>query len=227
MYRRNRRKLEGLIHQRELAKLKLEALKAEMNPHFIFNILNTIKDAMMEGDFDSSQNLLTKLSKLIRHALYNTKKDFVSLEEEIRFIDEYVGMEQVRFSHKFEYIKNIDSSLLHVEIPTMLLQPFFENAIRHGKIGQLSYKGLLYFEVTDLGANLIISIRDNGVGLEQSRKNRKNTNPEHQSMALDIIRERLSLFKKTYGIGIKMTMNEIDIEGYKTEVKLWIEKENL
>lgn len=225
MYRLNRRKIKSLLYQKELAKLKLEALKAEMNPHFIFNVLNTIKEAMMEGDFDTSQNLLSRLAKIIRQALYNAKRDFLSLEEEIDFIEQYVELERERFSKKFDFIKNIDKNLLHYEVPTMLLQPFFENAIRHGKIGQLGYPGKLYFEISETATDLIIIIRDNGVGLEKAKKNKDANQPEHQSMALEIIEERIALFKKTHGIRIKLVLGAAEIDDYMTEVKLWVEKE--
>ncbi|MCE2963655.1 MAG: histidine kinase [Chitinophagales bacterium] len=155
-YRWNKGKLRSLIYQRELGKLKLEALKAEMNPHFIFNVLNTIKEAMMDGDFETSQNLLDRLAKIIRQALYNSKRDFLSLQEEIHFIEQYVELERARFNKNFEFIKKLNSNVLHYEVPTMLLQPFIENAIRHGKIGQLNYQGKLYFEVSETDKDLII-----------------------------------------------------------------------
>lgn len=224
-FRNYKRKMKALEYQKEFAKLKLEALKAEMNPHFIFNVLNTIKEAMMDGDFATSQNQLSKLAKLIRQSLYNTKRDFLSLDDEIQFIDLYVDLERERFNRKFDYIKNIDDRIFHYEIPTMLLQPFFENAIRHGKIGQLACQGKLYFEVSESDKDLVLIIRDNGVGLEKAKKNKEANMKEHKSMALEIIQERIQLFQKTHGLRIDLRINSIDVEGYRTEVRLTIEKD--
>lgn len=223
IYMRNKQKLDHEVYTRELSQLKLEALKAEMNPHFIFNALNSIKEAMMNHDFDASQGYLSKLAKLIRHALYNTKSDWVELKEELKFIDLYVELEQLRFDHKFDYIKDIKDSTFEDKVPTMILQPFFENAIRHGKIGQLSYQGKLYFSAQEVAGMLVLIIRDNGLGISKSQEVKDQSNSDHKSMALQIIKERIELYKKTHDISINLYIRELENEEYRTEVRLEIE----
>lgn len=228
LYQQFKQRAAKLTYEKELSRLKLEALKAEMNPHFVFNCLNGIKDYMMQQNFEQSQYYLSLLSKLIRLALYNTKTDFVLFEDEIKFIDMYVEMEQMRFAQKFDYIKNInDFNSGHIRVPTMILQPFFENAVRHGRIGQLPYQGKLFFEITDEDDFVKITIKDNGVGFAIAKELNKQTDGDHKSMALQIIQDRLFFYEKSYGIKILIATKDLTNEEYKTEITITLEKENL
>lgn len=228
LYQQFKQRAAKLTYEKELSRLKLEALKAEMNPHFVFNCLNGIKDYMMQQNFEQSQYYLSVLSKLIRLALYNTKTDFVLFEDEIKFIDMYVEMEQMRFAQKFDYIKNIkDFHSGHIRVPTMILQPFFENAVRHGRIGQLPYQGKLLFEITDDDDFIKITIKDNGVGFAVAKELNKQTDSDHKSMALQIIQDRLFFYEKSYGIKILIATKDLTNEEYKTEITITLEKENL
>lgn len=182
----------------------------------------------MQQNFEQSQYYLSVLSKLIRLALYNTKTDFVLFEDEIKFIDMYVEMEQMRFAQKFDYIKNIkDFNSGHIRVPTMILQPFFENAVRHGRIGQLPYQGKLLFEITDDDDLIKITIKDNGVGFAVAKELNKQTDSDHKSMALQIIQDRLFFYEKSYGIKILIATKDLTNEEYKTEITITLEKENL
>lgn len=233
MYLQFRQRAERITFEKELARLKLEALKAEMNPHFIFNCLNGIKDFMIQRDFEQSQHYLSVLSKLIRLALYNTKEDFVTLENEIKFIDMYVEMEQMRFSNRFEYIKETNGfDSFHIQVPTMLLQPFFENAIRHGRIGKLKYYGRLFFKILEDDNQIIIWIKDNGIGLPKAKEIKEQIETEHKSMAMDIINERIVYYRKSYNLAINIEINDLSdsinaADDYKTEIKLTFDKESL
>jgi len=227
---RNRIKRSREIHEYEtkLSQLKLEALKAEMNPHFIFNCLNAIKDYIMKNDTEKSQYYLDKLSKLIRQALYNSKDDFVNLRNEIQFIDNYVELENMRFDHHFDYFKEIDIEKFgHIQIPTMILQPFFENAIRHGKLGQMERRGKLFFTIFEDKNLLVIKIMDNGIGIEEAEKIKVATQSEHRSMAISIIKDRIEVYNKSYLLDISYTLSSIEDEEYKTQVVLTINLNNL
>ena len=207
--------------EKDLSKFKLEALKAEMNPHFIFNCLNSIKDFIIRNESEKSQYYLSQLSKLIRIALYNTKEEFISIRSELEFIDLYVELEQLRFSHQFDFIKIIkNQELLNAEVPTMILQPFFENAIRHGKIGQLGHRGKLVLEILEEGRYIVFQIRDNGIGIHQSTLIKKESNSSHKSMALDIIRERIQIYNQSYDLDIEMRIFEIHDGEFKTGVEI-------
>lgn len=208
--------------EKNLSKFKLEALKAEMNPHFIFNCLNSIKDFILRHEIDKSQHYLSQLSKLIRIALYNTKEEFVSLRSELEFIDLYVELEQLRFQHHFDYKTEVaNPDLLNAEIPTMILQPFFENSIRHGKIGQLENKrGKLLLKIYEEGNKIVFQLLDNGIGLEQSQRIKSESNTNHKSMALDIIRERIAIYNQSYGLSMTLKIDPSLDPEYATVVEI-------
>lgn len=208
-----------LESDKKLSRFKLEALKAEMNPHFIFNCLNSIKDFMLKNDQENSQYYLSQLSKLIRIALYNTKHEFMILQNELEFIDLYVELEQLRHTNKFTYTKLISNpELLNAEIPTMILQPFFENSIRHGKIGQLNKQGKLILEIFEENKYIVFKIKDNGMGIQYSQRLKENQRQEHQSMAMNLIRERIEIYNRSYGLDIQLDLYEINDGEFSTEV---------
>jgi len=223
-YNRKKDKLEFINSkmelEKDLAKFKLEALKAEMNPHFIFNCLNSIKDFILRNESEKSQYYLSRLSQLIRIALYNSKEDFISLQNELEFIDIYVELEQLRFNQGFEFIKDIKNpDLLNAEIPTMMLQPFIENAIRHGKIGQLDKKGKLSLTVFEENHFIVFQVKDNGIGLTESEKVKQNSSTEHKSMAMNIIKDRISVYNATYELNMHLKISELTAGEYSTLVE--------
>lgn len=219
-----RRQHEKLSFENKLAHLKLEALKAEMNPHFIFNSLNAIKDFIARNDQEKSQYYLSRFARLIRQALYNTRHEMVYLEDELKFIDVYVELEQMRFPGRFYYRRSIhlqDSSAY--EIPTMFLQPFIENAIRHGRIGQLEHKGLLDLSIAGDEKEIIITISDNGIGIEAAQAIASSNRSEHRSMALSIINDRMEIYNKTAPVNLHYEISSSENNLYTTQVKLYIQ----
>lgn len=227
-----KRKLDRLRefsqYEKKISLLKLEALKAEMNPHFIFNCLSAIKDYVMQADVEKSQYYLGKLAKLIRLALYNSKDEFISLGEEIQFIDTYIELERMRFDDKFDFIKEFDlEQYSHIQIPTMILQPFIENAIRHGKIGQLDKQGKLYLSIYDQDDYLVFDIRDNGMGYKESQKLKATGADSHRSMAMDIIQERIAIYNRSYQLKIRHEIRSLENNNYKTQILVFIHLKNL
>lgn len=208
--------------EKDLSKFKLEALKAEMNPHFIFNCLNSIKNYILQSNIEKSQYYLSQLSKLIRIALYNTKEEFISLRSELEFIDLYVELEQLRYDHKFNFEKNItDEELLNAEIPTMVLQPFFENAVRHGKIGQLEGRlGKLKLEIKEENGFIVFRISDNGIGIEEAQKIKTESNISHKSMALDIIKERIAIYNQSYELDMQLKIESSSEKDFTTVIEI-------
>ncbi|HTN17582.1 MAG TPA: histidine kinase [Chitinophagaceae bacterium] len=223
-----RRQHEKLSFENKLAHLKLEALKAEMNPHFIFNSLNAIKDFIAQNDQEKSQYYLSRFAKLIRQALYNTRHEMVYLEDELKFIDVYVELEQMRFPGRFDYRRSIglqDSNAY--EIPTMFLQPFIENAIRHGRIGQMDRKGILELSIEGNEKEIIITISDNGIGIEAAQAIASSNSPEHRSMALSIINDRMAIYNKTAPVNLHYEISSPENNEYNTQVKLYIQYTSL
>ena len=162
-------------------------LQSQMNPHFIFNALNTIQYSVLEGNGDKASSLVSKLGKLIRDVLESSRVELITLEREIRMLKNYLKVQQERFDNKFKFevLVEISDDLETIKIPPMLLQPFVENAVEHG-VKNIDYEGLIRVQLQKNKAGLFVKISDNGVGFTEKK------NDGHESLSLKIIRERLS-----------------------------------
>lgn len=184
------------------ARLSLERrlLRSQMDPHFIFNALGNIQSMILQKDTIPAVSYLNKFAKLTRQILEQSRKETISLEEEIGTLKNYIELQQLRLNNNFDYAIVCDETVEEdVLIPPLLIQPFIENAVEHGlKPKPKEEKGLLeiYFsQQTDL-KNLICTIKDNGIGLNASRK--LKTNENHQSLSTTITDERLTKMQKEY-----------------------------
>ncbi len=201
--------------QRSLADVSMSALRSQMNPHFIFNCLNSIKLYTTQNDTVSAVAYLTKFSKLIRMALENSRRETVTLKADLESLDLYIQMEAMRFKDKLQYNivvdENVDSNF--IEIPPLLLQPYVENAIWHG----LMYKdegGKIDVSVSVMPGEpvLIISIQDNGVGREKSAALSGNTAGRHTSYGTKVTSERLDLINSVYKTGASVATEDVKNE---------------
>ena len=188
----SRQKLE-----RQILLAEQNAVRAQMNPHFIFNSLNSIQNFILDNDEKNANLYLVIFSSLIRKILDGSKRNFISLREEIETIKLYLELEKFRFENQFEYIINVKTAVNadQLAIPSMILQPYLENAIWHGLIPKKGM-GLLELNVekTDIGL-LRISISDNGIGREKAaliNKRRKH----HIPTGMKNVEERLKLLNK-------------------------------
>ncbi len=160
--------------QQQLAELEAKAIRAQMNPHFIFNSLNAIQETIITEKVDAAYDYLSRFSKLLRMVLDNSEKNFISLNSELETIRLYLSLEALRFSQSFTYSIELDEDLDKddIFIPPLLLQPFVENAIWHGLISKEGEKKLvLQFE--EKQGNLLCIIHDNGIGRERSAEIKK------------------------------------------------------
>lgn len=204
--------------------LELALIRAQMKPHFIFNSLNSIYHYLLNGNIHSAQSFLTKVSRLIRNSLYLSKQPFISLSNEIKFIDNYISIEKVRFDDKFDYtIKTLNITQPDkILIPSLLLQPIVENSINHGIAQRKDDLGKikLFFFLQD--NNLVCIIEDNGIGIEKSLDLKKSQSNSHQSMGNQLLQQRISLIKKIYKINIKMFVEKVapntEYEGTKITI---------
>jgi sensor histidine kinase YesM len=176
----------------QLTEVQLTALRSQMNPHFIFNSLNSINSVVIEGNIPQASDYLTKFSKLIRLILENSKSNLIPLSKEIEALKLYLLMEGIRFKDKFTYTVHIDESLdtEQINIPPTTLQPFVENAIVHGLM-HLDGKGLIRIDIKNASAHFLeIIIDDNGVGRTKAAelKSRTNLNKSH---GYEITKERI------------------------------------
>jgi hypothetical protein len=201
------REAEKTEINRKIARLELQALRAQMNPHFIFNCLNAILDFILKNDTISAKYYLTMFSKLIRTTLNGSRKPSIRLADEIEFLELYLDLEKMRFSNKFNYIidKN-DVGDLNVEIPSMILQPFIENSIKHGKIGSLHTPGELIITFSLKENVLHCRIEDNGIGFDRSQREKDKNLRSDQPHALGLINERIRTINEINRLNIYYTI---------------------
>lgn len=189
-----KRKVEKVISQYQMM-----ALQAQMNPHFIFNAINSIQSFILKNETQPAYDYLSKFSKLVRLVLNNSTRNVISLSKEVETLKLYIELEQLRFTESFDLELHLDDSITdqaEVEIPTMLIQPYVENAIWHGIMPlKGKRKGLIKIHIALAERNLKISIEDNGVG----RKFAENTSKlEGQgSMGMSLVMQKLEILKRT------------------------------
>ncbi len=186
---KNKNKQHNLELKNHLLKMEQKALRLQMNPHFIFNVLNGVK-AMGANDIKKMNTTINKFAALLRLTLDNSRQDSISLRKEISTLRNYIEVEQLMNEKSFKYVIYIDDVINadEVLIPPMLVQPFVENAIRHG-ILTVNRAGVLEISFSIKNNELHCSVQDNGIGFEQSKLKLVDVN--HQSMALEVTKERI------------------------------------
>ena len=191
-YLYSKRKLKRTIQQKEKTSLQLKAIRSQLNPHFTFNALNSIQNLMNQNNTEAANHYLSKFASLTRRVLTTSDNDLISLSDEITLLDDYLQMEQLRFG--FKYTINTDANLnkANIEIPSMLLQPFVENAVKHG-VSTLRDKGLVEINIHSDDKNLVLLVIDNGPGFKNKELNLNNA-----SMGLKLSRERIALLNSIY-----------------------------
>jgi sensor histidine kinase YesM len=180
----------------QLAQLQNKILRSQMNSHFIFNVLNSIKAFIIENDEKQAVNYLNKFSKFIRKVLDSNFYEENTLEEELNTMQLYLDIETMRLHNNFSYHINIENDLdiSHIKFPALLLQPYIENAIWHGLMPQKGEKKL-EINLIRKENRIAILIIDNGIGYEDSMRN-KTENSHHKSFGLDIVNERIKEFNR-------------------------------
>ena len=176
---------------------KLKAIKSQMNPHFFYNALNTLQSFILSNEKRLAIDYLSKFSNLTRTILEMTEKDFISISEEVKTLQLYLDIEKGRFDEDFSYEiqvgKNIDQE--SIKIPTMLLQPYVENAVKHGLLHkQGDKKVVISFEKQN--NELSIKIDDNGIGRQKSSELNQIKNKNHQSFATEALQNRIDLLNE-------------------------------
>lgn len=195
-------------------KIALQSLRREMNPHFIFNSLNSVNQYIAENNEMEANKYLTSYSGLMRNVMEHSNKDFVPLTVEAEQLKRYLDLEQLRFSDKFVYILDIDETLDTdaVMIPNMLIQPHLENAVWHG-LRYKATKGLLRVTFQRQAHCIRVVIEDDGIGLTESHKLKTVHQKAHQSRGITNTMERISLLNDIYHLDILMQMEEITKDG--------------
>lgn len=197
----------------KINQLKLQALQAQMNPHFVFNVLGAIQSFIASKESLAAQEYLASFATLIRSTLNHSTKTWVSLNEEIQILKMYLELEKMRFETPFDFNFEIDQAIdtMDIKVPTMLLQPFIENSVIHG-ISPLKDKGDLKVYIELEGNRLKCSIIDNGVGRHFSKKKSNSNMNLHKSYGIHITKERLEVFNTKSNKGNNMEFFDIKDE---------------
>ncbi len=189
--------------------LALKSLRTQMNPHFIFNALNSVNTFIASNDERMANKYLADFSKLMRAVLENSKHDLVPLETELAIIKLYLHLEHFRFKEKFSYDFEVGSDLKpdEVEIPPMLIQPYIENAVWHG-LRYKKQKGFLKLTCNRIGENIVFSIEDNGIGRLRSQAIKTKNQQSEESTGLKNIAQRLDIINDLNNTNIKVEIND-------------------
>jgi ligand-binding sensor domain-containing protein/signal transduction histidine kinase len=207
--RRRKKELEQLALQYRILQLEQKALQALMNPHFIFNALNSIHRYIRTHDEEQAGEYLAKFAKLIRITFESIQNTFVVLEEEVQRLELYLSLEQLRFGNRLTYTIHVDSAVdgADIRVPSMILQPYVENAILHG-IMSLDKGGHITVDIRQKDEELILTVDDNGIGIETARSNKKNSDGGRRSSGMLLTEERLRLLSRLAGMNIVLTISE-------------------
>ena len=203
----------------KMSEVEMRVLRAQMNPHFIFNSLSSINRYIVKSDHKTASEYLTKFSKLIRMILDNSATDLVSIEKEIQSLQLYIEMEALRFDHAFKYTIEIDEIIDQEEcyIPSMLLQPYVENAIWHGLLHKETGNGKLIIKLSKISDTMLAAqIEDNGIGRKKAKEMKSKEVGKKKSYGMQISHDRLALLNPTNGefasVLIEDLLNEKGIE---------------
>jgi LytS/YehU family sensor histidine kinase len=226
---KRRFELRRKIYEREqelnmkIIELEQQALKAQMNPHFIFNCLASIQHFINKDDPDSANRYLSNFSKLIRKTLDLSGEQYITLEKEISYLRNYVQMEKMRFLDKFQYRIDVDPFIVlnAVFIPPMLIQPLVENAIKHGLRYKEKNDGVLRISFTLSGNDLLCIVDDNGIGIKRSNELKVIMNIDHISKGTRLTDSRIQALNMTGGKKIKMDIHDkYDAKGNATGTRV-------
>jgi len=214
--------------QQQLANnlLALKSLRSQMNPHFIFNALNSVNNYIAKNDERSANRYLSEFSTLMRAVLENSEEDFISLSRELELIELYVKLEHSRFPEKFDYTINLDAQIdtEAFQIPPMLLQPYIENAIWHG-LRYKEEKGTLSIELTQKGTDIIeIRITDNGIGRKRSRELKTSNQKTQNSKGMGNIKKRIGILNTMYKDKVSVSVQDLNEDATGTRVILTLRK---
>ncbi len=210
-----RKEAAKMLVQKTIVESELKALRAQMNPHFIFNAINSIQHFVLKNESLNAHKYLVKLSKLIRAVLENSKHETVPLSRELETLGLYMELEALRASFGFDYEMHVDEALAGrtVSIPTMLLQPFVENAILHGLLALSGKRGMLRIAIREEAGTLECTIDDNGIGRAAAEEIRRKKNTGHLSMGMHVTGERIEYLNKFAAFFITTEITDKMVDG--------------
>ncbi len=215
---------EKLLRERKINELEQMALRAQMNPHFIFNSLNSIQQYVFAGDVMEANEFITNFSSLVRQTLYMSGKKFITLAEEINYLESYLTLEQAKYENSFKFqIISGENIAGNTPVPSLLIQPFIENSIRHGILNLKMALGKIMVHFFEENNFLFCVVEDNGIGRENAMRLKMKTNFGHQSKGMELVQKRIENLNSIYNCEITVSIEDIveeDTTGTRVIVKL-------
>ena len=218
--------------EQHASQLEMQALRAQMNPHFIFNSLNSINRFILQNNKSQASEYLTKFSRLVRLILQNSQQGLISLESELESLQLYLELEAVRFDHHFEFKINVDDDLdiSSVKVPPLIIQPYTENAIWHGLMHK-EEKGHLSIDIEQSNDELLLKITDDGIGRKQAAILAGKSTTRHKSMGLKITADRIAMLQRLNRNESPVTINDLvhadgSAAGTEVAIKMPLMNEN-
>lgn len=197
--------------ENQLAQVRMNLLRTQMNPHFLFNSLNSINSFILKNDRQNASGYLTKFSRLMRLILDNSRNEWVTLERELKAIELYVQLESLRFNHSFTYKLNLPETINteNLVLPPMLIQPYIENAIWHGLMYKKEPGGLLTVDLKEHDQTIEVRITDNGVGRAAAAALKSKSALQEKSYGMKITAERMRVVNMAYKIDAQARVNDL------------------
>jgi ligand-binding sensor domain-containing protein len=207
--RRRQSEREELVRQR--AEMENVALQAQMNPHFIFNCLNSIQQFVFDKDVEATNEYISGFARLIRATLNHSSQPFISVAEEVEFLTDYLSLEKMRFKNKMDFSIEVEPGLdVHEwHLPPMLLQPYVENSVRHGLRHKTSGQGHIEVQFRSSGDKLLLTIRDNGIGRKKAMEFKTGEHIEYQSRGMSLTSSRIKMINLLYRSHIVVRVDDM------------------
>ncbi|MFD0749973.1 sensor histidine kinase [Mucilaginibacter calamicampi] len=212
----SKQKIKKAQRQQATVQLKLKTIRSQLNPHFMFNALSSIQNLMNKNELLEANHYMAKFAGLTRKALDTSEQEMISLEEELKIAEDYLQMEQLRFGFKFDISLDGKLNADNIEVPAMLLQPFIENAVKHG-VALLEKDGSIGVTASQSEKNLVLTVADNGKGFNAPTEGQKG-------FGLKLSYERIDLINQLYGAGTAVLLVQSQNSGTQIQITLnnWI-----
>jgi tetratricopeptide (TPR) repeat protein len=207
--------------------LAVKSLRGQMNPHFIFNALNSVNQYISQNDERAANKYLSDFSKLMRAVMETSKHDLISLSEELDILKLYLQLEHSRFKDKFDYTFLMDETIdaSEFDLPPMIIQPFIENAVWHG-LRYVDEKGILIIDIKKVNEDLLIAVSDNGIGRKKSMELKTKNQKLQNSTGMQNIENRIAIMNELFKTNIKVNIGDAypGVKNAGTRVEIFIPK---
>jgi signal transduction histidine kinase len=211
LLRKHNQQMKEASIKRHIAEIELKAIKAQVNPHFIFNTLNAIQYFVSNNQAEKAEDYLGKLGSLLRKTLDFSSKTLINLDDEIGYIEKYLQLEKLRFDDSFNFTihNHFPVGRGNIQVPPMVLQPHIENALRHAYKGMQGQRKILQVRFSPEKDTLVCEIEDNGIGIKSSILQKQEINPVHQSKGIELSHSKLAMYEQLTGKKVSTEMIDL------------------